>query len=62
MEGSLLDKVLFFFMYFVFLFGFFAFMDDDPNVPIWADSLMIVAIPISLIRWSATGKHFWHGP
>jgi len=33
MEGSFLDKVLFFFMWFLFLFGFFALMDDGSDVP-----------------------------
>ena len=62
MEGSFLDKVLFFFMWFLFLFGFFALMDDGSDVPDAAGLIMIAAIPIAFVRWSVTGKHFWNGP
>ena len=47
---------------FVLLVGFFAFMDNDPDAPREAVLIILIAIPITVLRWALTGKHFWNGP
>ena len=62
MDGSFLDKLLYFLIMFVLLVGFFAFMDNDPDAPKEAVFIITAAIPITVLRWALTGKHFWNGP
>ena len=59
-------------MWFLFLFGLFAYQDtqygitkqnffnrDDAD---WTWWVMMSAIPMTIIRWVSTGKHFWNKP
>lgn len=62
MDGSFLDKVLYFLITFLLLVGFFAFIDNDPDAPKDAVLIIMAAIPITVLRWAITGKHFWNGP
>ena len=62
MDGSFLDKVLYSLIMFLLLVGFFAFMDNDPDAPREAVLIILTAIPITVLRWALTGKHFWNGP
>ena len=62
MDGSFLDKLLYFLIMFFLLFGFFAFTDNDPDVPKEAVFIITAAVPITVLRWALTGKHFWNGP
>ena len=47
---------------FILLVGFFAFMDNDPDAPKEAVLIIMAAIPITVLRWAITGKHFWNAP
>tara|TARA_B100000989_G_scaffold200584_1_gene151664 strand:- start:482 stop:670 length:189 start_codon:yes stop_codon:yes gene_type:complete len=62
MDESFLDKVLYSLIMFILLVGFFAFMDNDPDAPKEAVLIIMAAIPITVLRWAITGKHFWNAP
>ena len=62
MDGSFLAKVLYSLIMFLLLVGFCAFMDNDPDAPKEAILIITAAIPITVLRWALTGKHFWNGP
>ena len=62
----------FYVMWFVFLFGLFAYQDSqsfitkqvifDRYKDDWTWWIIMSAIPMTIIRWVVTGKHFWNKP
>ena len=62
----------FYVMWFVFLFGLFLYVVDHQTLRsdfgigyyprYYAEYMMLSAIPMTIIRWVGTGKHFWNRP
>tara|TARA_E500000178_G_C16326129_1_gene446876 strand:- start:33 stop:266 length:234 start_codon:yes stop_codon:yes gene_type:complete len=71
-------KAYFFVMWFMFLFGLFALQDAEGLITddfldnwfianyygsdSWGWWLIYLFIPLTIIRWISTGKHFWNKP
>ena len=76
-------KAYFYLMWFIFLFGLFAYQDMHDgwfteflvfdrtcgfasvggcSSDTWALLTMFSVIPLAVIRWIYTGKHFWNKP
>ena len=63
----------FYVMWFLFLFGLFAYQDSQYWITnqeffngyeddVWTWLVMMSAIPMTIIRYVAIGKHFWNKP